>query len=310
MELLQNLLVVAGQVITLFLMMGVGFVLAKLGRLTDAGLSQISFLLLYVVTPCIIIKSFQHERNPQLLADMGWGALANVGYYVVLALLVIPLFRRQGPDTRAPLQFGVVYANTGFMGLPLVQAVLGDEATIFCVICMGIFNLAQWTHGVSIMGGRGAMTVKKAVLNPGVIGVAAGFLLFITGFPMPSVVGGAVGFLAELNTPLAMVVIGGQMASADLKATFTQRRLYTAVGLRLVAAPLLTALVLAPFRLNPLLYCTLVIIAATPMAGNTSILAQKFERDTATAAQLVTLSTLLSVLTLPVFAVLAQALSG
>lgn len=304
---LENLLVVTGQVITLFIMMAVGFVLVQLGKLTEVGLGQMSSLLLYVVSPCVVLKAFQQDGlpGPAVLA-LGMGMLGL--YYVIILPLTLPLYRRQKPETRSVLRFGTAYGNVGFMGLPLLEVVLGPEAVIFGAMSIALMNIAQWTHGVVAMGGK--FSLKKAVLNPGVLPLLAAVALYFLGIRLPSTVNTAISFLADLNTPLAMVVIGGQMASANLVATFTQPKLYAAAGLKLVAAPVITALVLLPLGLSPLLYCACVVIAATPTAGATSIFAQRFGRDTATAAQLVALSTILSILTLPVFAVAAQAIAA
>ena len=113
-----------------------------------------------------------------------------------------------------------------------------------------------------------------------------------------------------MNTPLAMIVIGAQMAGADLKRSFTSPRLYGVAAFRLLAAPLVPMLCLLPLRLDPMLYCANIILCAVPVAGATGMLAQRFEQDPAVAAQMVTLTTLLSVLTLPLMAVAAQSLSG
>lgn len=181
---------------------------------------------------------------------------------------------------------------------------------VYCVASMAVFSVATWTHGAAMMGGRENLSVKKAILNPGVIGCAAGFALFFLNVTLPSPLGNAVSFLGDLNTPLAMVVIGGQMASANLGDTFRKGVLYLNSALKLIVMPVLTALVLLPFHLNSLMYCTLVVLSGCPTAGLTGIFAQQFRRDTGTAAQLVTLSTLLSIATLPVIALLARTLGG
>ena len=134
-------------------------------------------------------------------------------------------------------------------------------------------------------------------------------LTFLSGMRLPSMVDSAVNFLGDLNTPLAMVVIGGQMASTDLGRTFRRPDLYASSILKLIVIPLITALLLLPFRLPALVYCSMVILAGTPTAGTSGILAQQYNRDVGSAAQLVTLSTLLSVITLPVAAVAANLLS-
>lgn len=300
---LESLFTVAGQVVTLFLMMAIGFALVQFGLLTEVGLSQMSTLLLYVVAPCIIVKSFQQEGLPNL-AVLGISALALGSYYLIFMPLSTLLFRRNEGDTGMVLRFGSAYGNTGFMGLPLLAVVLGPEALIFGVISFVVFSISQWTHGVVAMGGT--FSPSKILLNPAVIGLLFALPLLLFGWRLPVMVNSAVTFVADLNTPLAMVVIGGQMAGANLVATFTQPKLYLAAALKLLVIPALVAVMLLPFGLSPLLYCTCVVLAATPTAGITGIFAQKFGRDTATAAQLITLTTLLSVLTLPIFAVVSQ----
>ena len=307
---LSNLLVVAAQVGTLFLMMAVGFTLAKLNRLTKEAVPQLSFLLLYVVVPCVVVDALQTERNPELLRELGLTAIVVSASYVAYALIILPFFRRRPEATRTALQFGAVYGNTGFMGLPLVRAVLGEEALIYASVAFVIFMLFSWTHGVVIMGGRKQFSLKTALVNPGVLGSAAGLALFLAGIRLPGLVGNAIGFLADVNTPLAMVVIGAQMAWADLPATFHSPVLYQGAAVKLVLLPLITALALLPLRLSPLLYCTIVILSAAPTAGVTSMFAVRFGQDEECAAQLVTLTTLLSIVTLPLFGVLASVLGN
>lgn len=308
-DIFNNLLVVAGQVVTLFLLMGVGFVMARLGRLSPATLSQLSSLLLYVAIPCVIISSMQIDPEPDLLRNIGMMFLITAAYYVVFCSPLPLLFRSSPEDTRAVLRFGTVYANNGFMGIPLLQAVLGPSTAIFAVVATVTFNLAQWTHGVILMSGRKRLSLRQALLNPGTVGLTVGLVLFLSGLRLPSMVGSAVGFLADLNTPLAMVVIGGQMARTSLGSTFRRPDLYAVALLKLAAIPAVTALALLPFHLPPLVYCSMVILAGTPTAGTSSILAQQFGRDAGSAAQMVTLSTLLSVITLPLVAVAASLLS-
>ena len=307
---LANLLTVTGQVATLFLMMGVGFVLGRTGKLTEAGQGQMSYLLLYVVCPCVMVDSFLVEATPELKQELLLGGGILLVIYLLSLALALPFFRRQDADGRDILRFGVIFGNCGFMGLPLVESVLGGGALVYGALSVGVFNVLTWTLGVAIMGGREAFSPRQAVLNPGVLGLAASLALFLTGLRLPAPAASAVSFLSGLNTPLAMVVIGAQLAAADLPAVFRQPRLYLAAGLRLAAIPLLTALLLLPLRLSGGFYCAMVLLSAVPTAGITSLFAQRFGRDTVLAGQLITLSTLLSIVTLPLFSVLAQGLGG
>ena len=148
------------------------------------------------------------------------------------------------------------------------------------------------------------------VLNPGVLGLVGGMALFFTGWRLPGPVDDAVGYLGSLNTPLAMVVIGGQMAQADLPAVFSVKKLYLVSAVKLLGIPLLTGLALLPFHIDPMIYVAAVILAGCPTAGATSLFAQSMGKDADLAARQVTLSTLLCLATLPLAAVLAQILAG
>ena len=308
MDLIGNFFVVASQVVTLFLLMGVGFVMAQLGKLHTDGVSQMSTLVLYVVTPCLMISAFEVDRAPDMVETLG---VFFVAYTVstLLGMAVAQLcFRNEEPDRKAPLRFGMTYGNNGFMGLPLVNAILGPESMIFGVVSAAGFNFLMWTQGVKTMGGK--VGPRSVLLNPATVGAVIGGFLFFSGLRLPSMVNNAVSFMADLNTPLAMVVIGAQMAGADLKVSFTSRKLYGAAAVRLLIAPLIPLVLLMPLHLPAMSYCACVILCAVPTAGATGMFAQRFGRDTATAAQLVTLTTLLSVITLPLFAVAAQTISG
>ena len=234
-----------------------------------------------------MITSFEVERTPASQGQLVAALAAMTGVYVVYMLLSQLLFPREGEEHRGILRFAAVYGNAGFMGLPLIQSALGQEAMMAAVVGLAVFNTVTWTQGF-----------------------AAGLLLFFTGWRLPGPVDAAVGYLGSMNTPLAMVVIGGQMAQADLRKVFATRKLYLASAVKLLGIPLITALVLLPFRIDPVIYVAAVILAGCPTAGATSLFAQSMGKDAALAAQQVTLSTLLCLATLPAAAVLAQLLAN
>ena len=305
---IEHALVVATQVLTLFLLMGIGFLLAKKKILTETGVSQISFLLLNIVTPCIIVDTLQTDMNPNLLLNLGYCAAACLFMFAVGIALSHLVFRKYPDDQRLPLRFGIIYNNTGYMGLPLVQAVLGDDALIYAAIAVVAFNVIAWTHGAALMGGREAISIRKALINPGTVGLAIGLPLFLLSIRLPSFLGSAVHTVGSLNTPLAMIVIGTYMASADLKRTFLRRDLYLASAIKLLLIPAIMLVALLPFHLDRLVYVTCVVLASAPTAGMTSLFSSRFHRDSVCGSQLVSLCTLLSILTMPVFAAVAESL--
>lgn len=305
---LESLLVVGGSVLTLFLLMSVGFLFGRMGLLSGDTLSQVSRILLYVVTPCILITSFEVERTPKSQGQLLASLVAMAGIYVVYMVLSVLLFPREGEAHKGIMRFAAVYGNAGFMGLPLIQSIMGDEAMMVAVVGLAVFNVTSWTQGRVLMGGWSELSLKKVALNPGILGFVIGAVLFFTGWRFPGPLDSAVGYLGSLNTPLAMVVIGGQMAQADLRKVFSTPKLYLVSAIKLIALPLITALVLLPFHLDATIYIAAVILAGCPSAGATGLFAQGMGKDSTFGAQQVTLSTLLCVITLPVMASLAQLL--
>lgn len=305
---ISDFMTVCGQVITLFLMMGVGYVLARKGWFTEETAAQCTRILIYVVTSCIIITQLQIEASVQVIRSMLFSAVGMAAPFVIMLPLVQFMFRKEHPDTKIVRRFGMVYSNSSFMGLPLLAGILGDDALLYGVISMLIFALFQWTHGALTMGGK--FSVKSMVVNPGMISMAIGLFLFVTGLRLPAPVNNAMEFMTDMNSPLAMVVIGSQMARADILNVFKQPKLYLTAAVKLIIVPAVVCIVLLPLEMEPLSYCACVVLAACPTAGTTSMFAQIFKRDVETAAQMVTLSTLLSIVTLPVFAVLARQLAG
>lgn len=313
---LSHFLVVAQQVFTLFLLMGVGFALTKKGILTQVGVGQMASILLCVVCPCLMINALAIERTPGLTVTFATFFMAYTVPSLVFILISRLFFRREVTETRNSIWFGLGFGNTGYMGIPLLTSIYGSEGLVFSVISTISFNLLMWTYGVQTMGGK--ITLKKALINPATIGAAIALPLFLTGLwqpnpghlYLPSPILTATGFLGNLNTPLAMIIVGAQMAQADLKASFLTPKLYLVSALRQLLCPALAIVMLLPFQLPPVMFCSAVILCATPVAGATGMMSQRYGQDTATASQLVTLSTLLSLITLPVTAVVAQMVIG
>ena len=307
---LSNLIIVSGQVLTLFLLMGTGFVLRKKEKFTQTTQSQLGYLLMYVVTPCLIVDSLQIEQTGEILRETGLATIASCIFFAIGSIITPLMFRKKKADTRAVLRFGAMYPNLGFMGFPLVRAVLGESAMIYATAFLVVFQIYHWTHGVIIMSGSKNVSLKSAVFNPGVFGFCVGMLFFLFNIRLPWPIDNAVAFISSLNTPIAMIVIGSMMADAGILKLLRIPSLYLGSAIKLVLIPALTALAIYPLGLDPIVYCTIVILAATPCAGITSIFADRFGCDSLTAAQLVSLATLLSIITLPVFSALAKSIAG
>lgn len=296
---MQSFLIVLGQVLSLFLMMAVGFGMYKTTLLNDTGAAQMTDLLLYAVTPCVVIHAFQRPFDPNTARAIAVFAVAGAAVMVFGMAVGTLLFRKGEENARAVQRFAMVFSNCGFMGIPLAGAVCGADGTLYASVFVVIFNLFQWTYGFAVMSGK-KLSLKNAVVNPCVIGVAVGLPLFLLSVPLPSPLQNAVSMMADLNSPLAMIVIGTHLAKTDLIRTLKDTRCYFASLMRLVVMP---ALVMAIACFVPWLdrnqTLTLAVMCGAPVAASCALFAAKYKRDSLLAGRLVALSTVFSLLTLP-----------
>ena len=296
---------VLGKVAVMLLLIALGVFLSRRGALTERGASEITSLLIKVVTPCLIIHSLISSEGDLSPLDL----LLCVGVSSLSFLLAIGLaflsFRREPDERRKVLRFAAIFSNAGFMGLPLVQGIVGGQGVVFGSLFVVTFNLFCWTLGYGMMSG-GKMDLKSALLNPGVLGLAVGLPLFFLKLPLPLFLTEAVGSLAQLNTPLAMLVIGSYVAKVDLRAALGDRRVYWMCFLRLIAAPALYFGALLLLRPQRDLFLSTLIQASAPVAANCVLFSVEYGGDADLAAQCVAVSTVLSVLSIPAFALLGQ----
>ena len=302
---MENLLEVAQQVAVLFVMMGVGAALRRLRMLDDAAVGGMVNLLMFVVTPCVVVDCFQRPFDGAMLGGLGIAfAIASLGHLALIAIAALCV-RCRGEDTRRTLMLAAVFSNAGFMGLPLEEAVLGPRGVFFGAVYVAVFNLFIWSWGVKLMGGgrkeEGGGDLRKMALNPGTVGIALGLPLFLLSVRLPTVVAVPVHHLSNLNTPLAMVAIGYSLAGARLGRVARTGGMWVASAIRLFVSPLVLVAMMFPFRrnLDANMMLAMVIAASAPVAAMTSIFAAKFRRDVDAGVAVVSGTTLASIATMP-----------
>lgn len=309
---IANFLIVAQQVAVLFVLMGFGAMMRKAGFFKENAIDGIVNVLILVVTPCLIIDVFQRPFDPSMLKGLGLAFLIAVLAHVVLILLAKTAVQHRNEDVRRPLRLAAVFSNAGFMGIPLEQAVLGDVGVFYGIVYVVVFNLFMWSWGLCTMekgeGRKETGFSLKTIVNPGTVGLTLGAPLFFCSAKLPAVIGVPVHHMANLNTPLAMIVIGYALAGARFGRVLRMGFVYVATAIRLVLCPLLVIAALYPLRasLDRNLMLAMVIAASAPVAAMVSMFATKYRRDVDVSVAVVSGSTLLSVLTMPVVIALAM----
>lgn len=306
----ENFLMVSQQVIILFLLIGVGFLCGKTKLLNENAAKKMTDLVLYIVTPCVMINAFQREFNSDMLFNLGITALCSALIMTGSIFAVNIIIKDKDIARRKVLRFGTVFSNCGFMSLPLQSAILGKDGVFYGSVFVAVFNIIIWTYGLFSMSGKKSdLSVKKLILNPGVLGVIAGLLLFLMSVELPSVLASPVEYLANLNTPLPMIIIGFYLAGANLKKVFSDKWAYASMFLRLIFIPILSifAMYVCGIRGDILVSCA--IASCAPVAATTTMFATKFKADVELSVGLVSATTLLSVATMPIIISVAIALS-
>lgn len=313
---MDNLVLVAGQVGVLFALMAVGAVCRRAKLLDDASVKGVVNVLILVVTPCLIVDCFQRPFDPAWMKALGVAFGVALAAHAVLVLVASLVFRRMrcAEGTRCVLALATVFSNAGFMGIPLEHAIFGDDGVFFGVTYVVVFNLVMWSWGFCVMKGVdvrhfGGKQLRTVLVNPGTVGIAVGLPLFVCSMRLPEVLGEPVRLLAGLNTPLAMLVIGYHLAGAKLGAVLRVGGAYVAAGVRLVACPLALTAAFWFFRdrLDRTMMLSLVTASSAPVAAMVSMFAAKFGRDVDTSVGLVSGTTLLSIVTMPVVIAVAMA---
>ena len=295
------------QVLILFVMIAVGFVLTKCKVLNGNGAAQITDILLYIVTPSVIIDSFStigfsEERAEQLLISAG----AAVLVHLVALGVAFAAFYRCERRRRNLFVAATCMSNCGFMGIPLAAAVLGDEGVFLTSVYIAVFNVFVWTVGVSLFR-SGGFEWRRIVFNPGIIGLVVGLALFFLKIKLPAVIAQPLGYMAGMNSPLAMIGIGYYLASGGLLPRRGDGPIFAAIGMRMVVVPLLCfgLLLLLGVRGNMLL--ATMRPTAAPAAAMVMMLSAKFTGDGVEGSRIVSFSHVLSIITMPLLLTLCYA---
>lgn len=306
----QSFSAVSFQVVVLFILIGVGFILTKCSFLTKECVNGLVKVILYSVTPCVIIESFHREFDPDLLKQLGIAVSASFLSHLLNIMLAHLLVREKDRAHRCVYQFGIVFTNCGYMALPLQNALLGSDGVFFGAAYIAVYNLINWTYGIVLLDNEKAkISLSKIFINPGIIGVCIGLFFFLTPFSLPPVLLTPVKLLTALNTPLPMMVIGFYLAGITSFALLKDKGFLAAMILRLIVAPLCTFGVLYLLKIRGPMFVSMVIAAASPVGANTVMFSTMFGKDAAIAGTFVALSTLFSIVTMPIIVAFATFLA-
>lgn len=305
-------LITAQQVLILFIIILTGAVCYWFGIIKEDGKRVLSDMLLYLITPAMLLNSYMVEFDPTTFHNLLETFLLS-GILLLLGLAASYVFtwRMKSPNI-VILRFACTFSNAGYMGFPLIRALFGEEGVLYAGAFLTMFNLLVWTCGyVSVSGKVQPKEIAVSIITcPSMIAAVLGLMIYLLRIPVSEIIKSPVSMIGDMNTPVSMIVIGLTIAGNDVRKLLKSRELGAVILLRLFVTPLIGALLFFFLGVRGMVPMIALILEACPCAAIATMFAIKFNHSQNLAAGSVVITTLLSIVTLPLYALVLAGLVG
>lgn len=291
---------IINQVIILALIMLVGIIARKKGMLNAEVNSKLSDFLLNITLPCLIVTSFSFEYSAETMNNIKLIFFYSVLIHLVLIFLSRVFAFRFNEGSRKVIRFVTVFSNSGFMGFPVLFGLYGNIGVFYGAVFNVPWNIFMLSFGSMLFTGKKDLkALRQVITHPGIIATAIGMLMFVFSLSMPLPLEKALVSVGAMTTPLSMIIVGSMLAEIKFKEVFSGFAVYYVSAVRLIVAPLLTLAIMRLLSADQLLTEIAVTIEAMPAAVIATVLASKFGGDTKLASRCVFISTIISMVTIP-----------
>lgn len=293
-------LITIEKIVEMFLILFAGVIAFRVDIIDHQTNKRLSGLLLQVICPAMLFMSYQiefrQERFLGLVLTAALGVASMVAAIVVIQFLVPDKGRANAEIER----LSAIYSNCGFIGIPLINGILGSEGVFYITAYITVFNLIIWSHGLALMTGSADIkNVVRQFIQPATIAIGLGIVCFLARIQVPSIVAEPMKMVGDMNTPLAMLVAGCNLAESNLLSALKRPRTYWISFLKLLAEPLLALLILAFVPVNLMVKLAVLVASACPTCAMGTMFALQYNRDSNYASELFAITTLMSLFTIP-----------
>ncbi|MEE1086053.1 MAG: AEC family transporter [Schaedlerella sp.] len=293
-------LLIFNQLMKMLLIMAAAFICYRIKLINQEGNRNFSNLLLMIVNPCLIITVYQTDYNSHLIQGLLIAFLLAIASHMIGIVISHFAFPKHITDFEIE-RFTSIYSNCGFMGIPIVNSVLGSEGVFYLTAYISVFNFLSWTHGTGLLIGKfSRKNLKQGLLSPMILATAGGLILFFLQIRLPEIFIDSLNYIASMNTPLAMIVAGLSVAQADLKKIFINLRILKVSMFRLLAIPFAVLLLFSFLPVNHRVTYPILIASACPCATTGTMMSIRFNKNYTYSSEIVSVSTVLSILTIPI----------
>lgn len=303
-------LLLMNQIIQLFIMIFMGFIIVKAKLLKAEDSKILSVIVLYLIIPCVIINAFQVDYTPQTVKGLLIALAGSVMTQVIL-LIVVSILGRVFHLNEVEVA-SIYYSNSGNLIVPIVTFILGKEWVLYGCVFMSVQLVFIWTHCKKIISRESTYDWRKIVLNINMISIAIGIVLFLTRIHLPAIINNTLSAVGSMIGPASMIVTGMLFAGMDFKQIFANKRVYFVSFFRLIIVPVIALFLikcsqLSTFSSNGNKLMMIVFLAIiTPSASTVTQMCQVYGNDSQYASAINVVTTLLAIVTMPLMVMLFQ----
>lgn len=295
----MNLSNVVDLQLIIFTFMLTGIVLRKLNILPQSSRKSMTDLLIDLILPCNIITSFMIDMNATIIKKAFTVLLIALGVQIVCYLLGKVIFNKVDTSKKQVLQYATMCSNAGFMGNPIVEGIYGSLGLLYASVYLIPLRFFMWSAGISCFTRTNLKdTLKKLAFHPCIIAVWIGFFFMVTQLQLPSFLSKSLKYVSNCTLPISIIIIGTILAEVDYKTIISKLTLYFCF-IRLVLIPITSLIICRLLNIDDLVTGVCVILAGMPAGSTTAILAEKYGKDSQYASKCIFLSTLLSLISIP-----------
>ena len=290
---------------TLFLMMLLGILAAKAKLISAESRKGLSNILIYLISPCNIVESFRQQVTMRLLEQSMLVLVISFGLQVFYLFINRFLYRRFPERQQPVLKYATICSNGNFIGIPVIGEIFGTQGVLFAALTLLPVRINIWTSGIALFSQKREKRemARKILLHPCILALFFGFFMMLLQIYPPEPVWKVIESVGDCITPMAMVLVGSIIAEVDWKKLIDKTTVYYSI-LRLLLIPIVVWIVLRLLGIDSFITDVSVVLAGMPAASLTAVLAEKYDGDVELASRCIVVSTLLSVITVPLLCML------
>ncbi len=294
-------MIVLSKIISLFLIILIGVYGTKRSIINEEVNKGLRRILLEITLPLLVINSFSFEFKDGMGRNVLVAFIYSVVFMIVGAIISYIFLTPLKGDKKRILHFANVFSNCGFIGFPIINSLYGAEGVVYTSIFNMAFNMALWTYGILIFSDKiSKKNIKQVLLNPAIIAVYLGIAIMLFNIKLPSFLLDTIKSVGDMTAPISMIIVGSILSKVKIKDVFKEASIYYGALIKLIIIPLVLLLIKKALNENTTIINTIIIIQAMPAAAMTSIFAADFNKEKEYASIVVFITTLLSIITIPI----------